>query len=115
MPSDNAWDDFAALPRDAQRETADFIAFLRHRSQRPDAEHQTKMSNLNGEPLVERGRNRADKEGQSTRGAFCAKASGLGDLMDTIRSSMFRQHLPGRCMKGQASQWSPQFYLPPSM
>jgi hypothetical protein len=49
---DKMWDDFSTLPLEAQRQAADFIAFLRQRYHKPTAGTEAKKTNLSAEPFI---------------------------------------------------------------
>jgi hypothetical protein len=52
MDQENLWHQYIALPSDAQRQVADFIAFLAARYQTAQSAKQTHASNLADEPIV---------------------------------------------------------------
>ena len=52
MEQEKFLDDISHLPPEAQQLVADFIAFLRTRYKRPDAEKQTKQISLVNEPFI---------------------------------------------------------------
>ena len=52
MEQEKIFDDISNLPPEAQQQVADFIAFLRTRYKRSDAEKQTKRINLINEPFI---------------------------------------------------------------
>lgn len=56
--SDRAWSDFHSLPVEAQREAADFIAFLRQKYERPPVSKH--LRDLEDEPFVGMWRGRED-------------------------------------------------------
>lgn len=62
MRTEKVWDDFAALPVEAQRQAADFIAFLRQRHQTPKTKKRVKKTALNQEPFVGIWRDRTDMQ-----------------------------------------------------
>ena len=49
---DKVWEDFAHLPLEAQRQVADFVAFLRQRHQKLEATPKAAGSDLSHEPFV---------------------------------------------------------------
>jgi len=56
---DEIWNDYAALPAEAQRQVADFIAFLRQRY-RPAAGGKPRTARWEDEPFVGMWRDRED-------------------------------------------------------
>ena len=52
MEQEKILDDISNLPPEALQLVADFIAFLRTRYKRPDAEKQTKQISLVNEPFI---------------------------------------------------------------
>jgi hypothetical protein len=62
MRPENVWNDFVALPAEAQRQAADFIAFLRQRYQVLDAGRRTEPSDLNSEPFIGMWQDREDMQ-----------------------------------------------------
>ena len=52
MEQEKIFDDISNLPPEAQRQVVDFIAFLRTRYKRSDAEKQAKRINLVNEPFI---------------------------------------------------------------
>ncbi len=52
MEQEKILDDISHLPPEAQQLVADFIAFLRTRYKRPDAQKQTKQISLVNEPFI---------------------------------------------------------------
>jgi len=60
MEQEKIFDDISNLPPEAQQQVADFIAFLRTRYKRSDAEKQTKRINLINEPFIGIWKNRED-------------------------------------------------------
>ena len=52
MEQEKIFDDISNLPPEAQRQVVDFIAFLRTRYKRSDAEKQAKRINLVDEPFI---------------------------------------------------------------
>lgn len=52
MRTEKVWDDFTALPLEAQRQAADFIAFLRQRYQKSKPGRKAKKTELSQEPFV---------------------------------------------------------------
>ena len=62
MQADNVWNDFAALPLEAQREVADFIAFLRQRYQTPATGKQARKVDMSDEAFVGMWKDHADMQ-----------------------------------------------------
>ena len=52
MQQEKIFDDISNLPPEAQRQVADFIAFLRTRYKRSEQEKQTKRIDLANEPFI---------------------------------------------------------------
>ena len=52
MEQEKIFDDISNLPPEAQRQVVDFIAFLRTRYKRSDAEKQAKQIDLVNEPFI---------------------------------------------------------------
>ncbi len=62
MQTDKVWDDFAALPPDAQKQAADFIAFLRQRYSQSKTTRKSDKTALSQEPFVGMWRDRQDMQ-----------------------------------------------------
>jgi hypothetical protein len=62
MQVDQVWEDYASLPAEAQREAADFIAFLRMRYAEPKAGKRKSHTDLSNEPFVGMWRDRDDMQ-----------------------------------------------------
>jgi hypothetical protein len=60
MQSDQVWNDFLALPIEAQRQAADFIAFLQQRYRKVEQSTATTKTDLRKEPFVGMWRDRDD-------------------------------------------------------
>ncbi len=65
MEQEKIFDDISNLPPEAQRQVVDFIAFLRTRYKRSDAEKQTKRINLINEPFIGIWKDREDMNNSS--------------------------------------------------
>ncbi len=65
MTQEKTWEDFAALPVEAQRQVADFIAFLRSRYEQPRAVQSAGLVDLSDEPFIGIWRDRADIQDSS--------------------------------------------------
>lgn len=59
---EKVWEDFAALPQDAQQQAADFIAFLRMRYQLLSSSKTASQGDLNSESFIGIWRERTDME-----------------------------------------------------
>jgi len=66
MEQEKIFDDISNLPPEAQRQVVDFIAFLRTRYKRSDAEKQAKRINLVNEPFIGIWKDREDMNNSST-------------------------------------------------
>jgi hypothetical protein len=66
MEQEKIFDDISNLPPEAQQQVADFIAFLRTRYKRSDAEKQTKRINLINEPFIGIWKDREDMNNSGT-------------------------------------------------
>ena len=66
MEQEKIFDDLSNLPPEAQRQVVDFIAFLRTRYKRSDAEKQAKRINLVDEPFIGIWKDREDMNNSST-------------------------------------------------
>ncbi len=66
MEQKKIFDDISNLPPEAQRQIVDFIAFLRTRYKRSDAEKQAKRINLVNEPFIGIWKDREDMNNSST-------------------------------------------------
>ncbi len=60
MRPESVWNDFVALPAEAQRQAADFIAFLRQRYPVLDAGRRAEPSDLSSEPFISMWQDRED-------------------------------------------------------
>ncbi|MFH1113559.1 MAG: DUF2281 domain-containing protein [Pseudomonadota bacterium] len=65
MNQEELWREIKSLPPQAQRELADFVAFLRFRYQPPCPTHKTRKRELADEPFIGMWRNRKDMEDSS--------------------------------------------------
>jgi aryl-phospho-beta-D-glucosidase BglC (GH1 family) len=65
MEQEKIFDDISNLPPEAQQQVADFIAFLRTRYKRSDAEKQTTRINLINEPFIGIWKDREDMKNTS--------------------------------------------------
>ena len=63
---ERVWDDFAALPAEAQQQVADFIAFLRARYEKPRRDRKLAPTDLNAEEFIGMWRDRPEMR-DSTR------------------------------------------------
>ncbi len=52
MQTEKVWEDFAALPLEAQKQVADFVAFLRQRVEKTGANKQARKTQLAKEPFI---------------------------------------------------------------
>ena len=66
MEQEKIFDDISNLPPEAQRQVVDFIAFLRTRYKRSDAEKQAKRIDLVNEPFIGIWKDREDMNNSST-------------------------------------------------
>jgi hypothetical protein len=66
MEQEKIFDDISNLPPEAQRQVVDFIAFLRSRYKRSDAEKQAKRIDLVNEPFIGIWKDREDMNNSST-------------------------------------------------
>jgi len=62
MESGSIWEDFAALPAEAQKQVADFVALLRQRHQKQRAKKPAMITPLEQEPFIGMWRNRTDMQ-----------------------------------------------------
>ena len=65
MEQEKIFDDISNLPPEAQRQVADFIAFLRTRYKRSEQERQTKQTNLVNESFIGIWKDREDMNNSS--------------------------------------------------
>jgi hypothetical protein len=65
MEQEKIFDDISNLPPEAQRQVADFIAFLRTRYKRSDQENQANRINLVNEPFIGIWKDREDMNNSS--------------------------------------------------
>lgn len=65
MKRNEIWEDFASLPEEAQKEVADFIAFLRARYQKPSSRKRSVKKNLTEEAFIGIWRDRPEMENSS--------------------------------------------------
>jgi hypothetical protein len=65
MEQEKIFDDISNLPPEAQRQVADFIAFLRTRYKRSEQEKQVKRINLGNEPFIGIWKDRQDMNNSS--------------------------------------------------
>jgi len=59
-------DEYSSLPDEAQRQVADFVAFLRQRYKAAQSMPQAHTADLENEPFIGMWRNRADLEDSTT-------------------------------------------------
>jgi hypothetical protein len=62
---EHVWEEFSALPPEAQRQVADFIAFLRARYKHPSFDQRADLIDLANEEFIGVWRDRADMEDSS--------------------------------------------------
>ena len=62
MNQDRMWEDFAALPVEAQQQVADFIAFLRTRYAQPRSDRKAAQADLGAEEFVGMWRDRTEMQ-----------------------------------------------------
>ncbi|HZT40902.1 MAG TPA: hypothetical protein VFA07_01870 [Chthonomonadaceae bacterium] len=67
MDTGRMWEDFAALPAEAQKQVADFVAFLRQRYQKQQTKKPAKITPLEQEPFIGMWSNRADMNEEIAR------------------------------------------------
>jgi hypothetical protein len=59
-------DEYTSLPEEAQRQVADFVAFLRHRYKATLSKQQSRGADLEKEPFIGMWRDRQDLEDSTT-------------------------------------------------
>jgi hypothetical protein len=65
MNREKVWEDFTALPLEAQQQAADFIAFLRSRYRQFTPDQKANLTDLGNEAFIGMWRDRVDMEDSS--------------------------------------------------